>query len=290
MANMGFTKLWSFCACFATCAVFLLWFVSNRSANGERGNAQESAFFPQSSCNVHNFLDKECRETIAKMDIVSVAKLAQTDEFWPGSYQPHYYTAYQELFSNRFRPEKFTLIEFGVFKGNSLKFWKAIFPNAQIVGVDLAPKPAALEKYPEIHFYQGAQCNKTLLKQLCSKYSDIRVIIDDASHVAKETSCTFNATFPCMSDDSYYAVEDCYGFWHAGPGGSCDPRRALLQFKGLVDSINYGAMEFAREHYERSFWDVHVHDIHFYPNMFVIHKKKHEDGFPNKAKTKMCPG
>ena len=49
----------------------------------------------------------------------------------------HDYLRHYESFFAPFRYDEFALIEFGCWKGESLRMWKEYFPRAQIYGVDI---------------------------------------------------------------------------------------------------------------------------------------------------------
>ena len=94
-----------------------------------------------------------------------------------------YLPTYEELLGHlRFR--RFTILELGVWHGDSLQMWRDAFPRARIVGVDLEPPPD-LALGPRVHIVRGDQTDGTLLTRLREQHAPdgFEVIIDDASHM-----------------------------------------------------------------------------------------------------------
>ena len=118
----------------------------------------------------------------------------------------HDYLEHYERFFDAWREDFFTLVEIGVYNGASLETWRDFFPNAQIVGVDIAPRSrryAGERTAIEI----GSQADGDFLDGLMRRHRP-RVIIDDGSHQPEHQIFTFERVFPLMQPGGCYIVED----------------------------------------------------------------------------------
>lgn len=134
----------------------------------------------------------------------------------PAPYLPVYETLLAPL-----RAETFTLLELGVWGGDSLVMWREAFPHATIVGVDLAPPPMDLG--PRVHVVAGDQSDPELLARLRAIHapSGFAVIIDDASHFGVITARSLQALYTeHLRPGGLYCIEDWgTGYlpdWHDG--------------------------------------------------------------------------
>lgn len=106
-----------------------------------------------------------------------------------------------------------TILELGVggYKnpssgGGSLRMWAEFFPNAQIVGVDIAEKQLQLPHNVALH--QGSQTDVEFLVDLAATYSGFDIVIDDASHVTEKTIISFETLWPFAR--LFYVIEDLH--------------------------------------------------------------------------------
>lgn len=73
---------------------------------------------------------------------------------------PAYLPLYEDLLAP-LRDQSFSLLELGVWRGDSLEMWRGAFPRATIVGVDLGPPDIDLG--PRVHIITGDQTDGELL-------------------------------------------------------------------------------------------------------------------------------
>jgi hypothetical protein len=140
-----------------------------------------------------------------------------------------YLPTYEELFGY-LRLRKFTILELGVWHGDSLEMWRDAFPRAKIVGVDL--EPPAIDLGPRVHIVTGDQTDGALLTRLRQQYAPegFEVIIDDASHIGITSARSLQQLFrQHLRPGGTYIIEDWgTGYvpgWHdggtlAGPVGA----------------------------------------------------------------------
>ena len=156
----------------------------------------------------------------------SLTELAQkhkTDKWGTHRYTPHYEASLKHL-----RDESFTLLEIGIggFKtegsgGNSLRMWRDFFPNATIVGLDIIDKSYVAGGRVEV--YTGDQTDAELLQRIVDDHPDLKVVIDDGSHVSAHILASFKTLFPLLPMDGIYAIEDTQTSYWPDWGGQVDP-------------------------------------------------------------------
>lgn len=173
------------------------------------------------------------------------------------SSQGHGYLRFYEEILRHLRQEHFTLIEIGVLGGGSLRCWKAYFPNAQIIGIDINPDCKRHEE-DRIRVEIGSQDDTEFLDRVVAKNKPL-IVIDDGSHMAHHMIATFERLFPALLPGGYYFFEDAYvhyGTTEAGHIGlSPVPLKdycanlATSRTRGWLDpAMNHGVAKYIFEH------------------------------------------
>jgi hypothetical protein len=105
-------------------------------------------------CKGNKLIDAECISLTNHFSVAQLAELAGTDEFWVASQKNtiHYVEAYDQFFSPMVSEKEMTVLEIGVRFGNSLRFWKRVFPNAQVVGFDIETKGSGVYSFDTLCF------------------------------------------------------------------------------------------------------------------------------------------
>jgi hypothetical protein len=111
-----------------------------------------------------------------------------------------------ERYLRSWRRRRFTLLELGVFRGNSLRMWNAYLPRATVVGLDL--EQVAADHAPGFDVTVGSQSDPEVLDSILRRHPDIRVVVDDASHITSLTIASFRHLFPRLPRGSLYMIED----------------------------------------------------------------------------------
>jgi SAM-dependent methyltransferase len=132
-----------------------------------------------------------------------------------------YLPVYEEVLGG-LRYKRFTLLELGVWKGDSLAMWQKAFRRASIIGVDLAPPDVQLG--PRVAIVEGDQADPALLTELRSRYAPqgFDVIVDDASHVGSLSARSLQALYTQhLKPGGIYVIEDWgTGYLAQWPEGS----------------------------------------------------------------------
>ena len=200
----------------------------------------------------------------------------------------HFYAKhYQDHFSH-LRLRKLNLLEIGIGGyehpdggGASLRMWKAYFPKANIVGIDIFDKSFHDDKRIKTHI--GSQTDPVFLKNLVTKISAFDIIIDDGSHVSNDVIASFKILFPLLATGGIYVIEDLQtSYWEETAsqedvGPYVFPHLTSMNFlKTLVDGLNYE--EFASDDYSPTYFDKNITSIHFYHNLVFIYKGDNREG------------
>lgn len=123
-------------------------------------------------------------------------------------YHRHRYDVPYHYLFERMRNTATSVFEIGVYKGQSLKSWRRYFPQAQIVGMDLKPRPKELPQ--EILHYQGDQGDRELLDRIAKQHGPFDLIIEDGSHTMKHQKQCAVWLWPHVKVGGVYVCEDLH--------------------------------------------------------------------------------
>jgi len=215
---------------------------------------------------------------VPEPDLTALARRFGTDKWGVHRYAQHYQRHLAHL-----RDQPITLLEIGIGGydhprrgGASLRMWKAYFPRAHVVGVDLHDKSALAEE--RITVVRADQSDAAALRRVHEEHGPFDVVIDDGSHISAHVRTTFETLFPLVGDDGLYAIEDLQTSYWPQFGGAValdDPTTSMALVKSLVDGLNY---EEHLEAGEPSYTDRHVIAVHCYHNLAIIQKGRNAEG------------
>lgn len=116
--------------------------------------------------------------------------------------------SYMELYKPLLDPYRNTtgnILELGVLEGASIEIWLDWFPSAQIIGVDILPKPFDHSRYQHI---MGDFNDPGLLHFI--KQNKYEIIIDDASHLPPDQRKTCEELLGYVNKGGLLIIEDFY--------------------------------------------------------------------------------
>lgn len=201
----------------------------------------------------------------------------------------HFYAQHYKAHFSKFRKKEIVLIEIGVggysnplAGGESLRMWKAFFPNATIYGIDIYDKSYSDE--PRIKTFQGSQIDFEFLANVIAETGPPDIIIDDGSHINDHVIKTFHFMFPKLKENGVYVIEDLQTSYWTNVGGQewggsedLNAKGTSVNFlKSLIDCLNYE--EFMDNNYKPNYYDRNIKSLHFYHNLAFIYKGKNEEG------------
>lgn len=138
------------------------------------------------------------------------------------SKEDYYLSLYEKRFSHM-RDEVRAVLELGVQGGGSLKMWSEFFPNAVVVGVDIADCSASISG-DKVLFFQGRQEDPSVFRNIRHKtgIACFDIIIDDASHFGLYSKKSYDILFDdYLKPGGKYIIEDWgTGYWDDWPDGS----------------------------------------------------------------------
>lgn len=112
--------------------------------------------------------------------------------------------AYEKLFAE-LKDQPIKYLEVGVAYGDSMMWARTYFPKASLFGIDVAI-PQVFPK--KSIFEQMNQNDSEGLTKFGQDFGPFDIIIDDASHQAKETKNTFDNLYPFLKKGGFYIIED----------------------------------------------------------------------------------
>ena len=160
---------------------------------------------------------------------------------------PHYLVNYEEAFAD-LDGTAFDLLELGVARGESLRFWADRYPMARITGIDVALPDVSFED-DRVAMYEGGQQDGDFLARVAAERAPggFDVIVDDASHVGHLSQRAFNHLFYAhLKPGGFYVVEDWgTGYWpHYLDGRAYRPAlRGRTRRDHLIDRLPFGDAE-----------------------------------------------
>ena len=102
-----------------------------------------------------------------------------------------------------------SVCEIGVWQGESLRMWQALFPLGTVTGVDCQAEGRVWpEGAVQVISAQDDPALPGLLEQAGALPLDL--IVDDASHQPTQTSQTFELLWPLVAPGGYYVIEDTW--------------------------------------------------------------------------------
>lgn len=136
-----------------------------------------------------------------------------------------YFALYEKLFGH-LRGNAVKLLELGVFKGASLRSWKAYFGHdSVIVGVDINEECREHDA-PSLnrHVRIGDQSDPEFLAKIIDEFGPFDIVMDDASHVTADQITSFNHLFiNGVNPNGIYFIEDTNtSLWSSYQKGAAD--------------------------------------------------------------------
>lgn len=127
----------------------------------------------------------------------------------------HYHLIYEAEFDS-VREQPLTILEVGVFKGESTAAWVEYFPHAKIYGLDVFTRvpmnQIAILNHPRVSAMRGDSTDITVTEQIRKHWPGIKfdIIIDDGLHTPRANADTFRNLFPLLKEGGSYYIEDAW--------------------------------------------------------------------------------
>jgi hypothetical protein len=129
--------------------------------------------------------------------------LADSDKaFWHG-----YIDFYESLFPKTIND---LIVEFGVFKGNSIKWLRRKYPSARIVGADILPVQPEWPSGDKIEYKRLDQGSEDDVQSFFREIDSPALIIEDGSHIPSHQSRCLRHGLNKLRPGGIYVVEDIH--------------------------------------------------------------------------------
>jgi hypothetical protein len=102
------------------------------------------------------------------------------------------------------------IVEFGVFKGNSVRWLLRRYPAARIVGVDILPQQPGWPIDEHVEYRRLDQGSESGVNSLFQSLPPPLLIIEDGSHVPSHQSRCLRLGFPALAPGGIYILEDIH--------------------------------------------------------------------------------
>lgn len=157
-----------------------------------------------------------------------------------------------------------SILEVGVFRGESVLAWKAVYPNSPLTVIDTFERISA-DKLPMLD-------DVTVIKGDSTKANptgEYDIIIDDGCHTHECQLATFRNLFPFLKEGGTYFIEDV---WPFDKMTDIDKQHPWIRGKsGWSDGL-YRQLKEALQPYDRDFHD--LRRVSAKPDSFLIEVKK----------------
>lgn len=129
--------------------------------------------------------------------------LATSDKsFW------HAYTGfYEKHFPEEVRG---SILEFGVFKGNSIRWLLAEFPDSRIYGADILPLQPEWPIDDRVTYVEMDQGDEVQISEVLKRVDRLQLIVEDGSHVPLHQSNCLKHGLSALAPGGIYVLEDIH--------------------------------------------------------------------------------
>lgn len=103
-----------------------------------------------------------------------------------------------------------TILEFGVFKGESIRWLSDRYPGACIVGADIIPVQPDWPRHPAIRYRQVDQGDELQVQDLLASIPPPSLIIEDGSHVPSHQARCLRLGLERLEPGGIYILEDIH--------------------------------------------------------------------------------
>lgn len=122
-------------------------------------------------------------------------------------YWHKYINFYEDFLPN----EAKNILEIGVFKGDSIRYWREKYPNSSIFGLDIVDEIDSWPKDSNIKYFKADQSDiATYHSILKSIEKPIDILIEDGSHDPLHQKISLIESLQYLTDGSIYILEDIH--------------------------------------------------------------------------------
>lgn len=204
--------------------------------------------------------------------LFEIGEDCNTDKTLPSAtHGQSYLHIYEKFLSSLDQYSSLRFLEIGVRHGGSINMLQKRFPNAFVVGVDIAPCEFDVFDPTRYEFFQGSQDDIKILAEIAQKYESFDLIIDDGSHLISDYLNSFIFLQKHMRKTGFYIIEDLQNnYSEHNLTRSTRPNNDGKQFNdfhaNIVKNLHLSKT------YNLSNLSPNLFSIHHYPGFMVVTK------------------
>lgn len=119
----------------------------------------------------------------------------------------HDFLRFYEGFLGPMRFQDVSVLEIGVYQGNSLAMWEEYFGRGRIVAIDIEPAAKQFET-ERARVEIADQANIADLVRIATRYGPFDLVLDDGSHFWDHQITSFRYLLPFVKPGRFYILED----------------------------------------------------------------------------------
>lgn len=184
----------------------------------------------------------------------------------------HQYHLVYPKFFQQLRKKPINFLEFGYYKGSSVKLWKEYFsPEAKLHFVDIQEIKNPVE---DVSLHIGDQTDKNFLRKVCREHGPFDIVVDDGAHTMKSMRTTMQEMWQCIKPCGFLAIEDLESSYFQDSkkygGGYLHPNSIIEDFKKIIDVIHSRLFDPSYSLFED---DDRIEGLHCYFEVCILEKK-----------------
>ena len=161
-------------------------------------------FHPASSVS-----EKRHKPVISRKTGISYSSNSQDPIYSDKHYWHRYSNFYRKHLNNLVGVS--LILEFGVLNGDSIRWLRRMFSDADIIGIDILPTRPEWPMDSRIRYLQADQGNQTGIQQLLQGIGrTFDLVIEDGSHIPQHQASCLVTTFPMLTPGGLYVLEDLH--------------------------------------------------------------------------------
>jgi cephalosporin hydroxylase len=189
---------------------------------------------PTAAVKIRRSPQPEASESIRALTLREIGARTGTDKAEPRRTILDLYDQHLRTLRN----EPITLLEIGVFRGESLRMWRDYFPLGRIYGVDIEPDSMQHED-ERIRVFIGSQSDVAFLENVVAESGNPDIIVDDGSHLASDQIGSLLHLWPHLKPGGYYIVEDTHTSYLSNYRmGFRQPGTTIELLKKVIDDVH----------------------------------------------------
>ena len=164
--------------------------------------------------------------------LTQLANLHRTDK-GTEHYEAHGYT---EIYDHYIPPKgNYTLLEIGIWHGDSMRMWKQYNPEMHLHAIDIDPGVVNHISPEEFNIHIGDQTDEKFLEDVVKLTGPLDFVIDDGSHVGDHIVKSFEILWKHVKPGGYYFIEDL----HAGQADAVNTIKKIKDFSKNESPSDY---------------------------------------------------